>query len=153
MSLAHNKYKHHHHCDYVEAANVTTSRLQPHGREADAELEAHGHLCRGGVPQAEQVGHLQLGVGERDGLVEQLAGALQVGPLDLDGAERLVGKLALLTDLQRLGDELHRLCDVALGLESHEAPVNQEVGVAGVHLHPGLVKLICLVKLLTWKSL
>ena len=155
MFQAHNKYKHHYdHCHCVEAADyVTTPRLEPHGRETDAELGAHRHLGRGGVPQPVQVGHLKLGVGQRDRLVEQLAGALQVAALDLDCAESLVSKLTLLIDLQRLGDELHRLANVALGLKGHEAPVDQEVGVAWVHLHAGLVELVSFVKLLKWNFL
>ena len=48
----------------------------------------------------------------------------------------------------RLVKQLHRLGDVALGLERHEAPVHQQVGVGGVHLHAGLVQLVCAVKLL-----
>ena len=136
-----------HDCHLVEAADHSPG-LEPQGREADAKLGADRDLGSGGVPQPVQVGHLQLGVGQRDRLVKQLAGALQVSALHLDGAERLVRKLALLINLQRLGDELHCLGDVALGLQGHEASVDQEVGVAGIHLHAGLVEIISLVKLL-----
>ena len=127
---------------------ITAPGLQPHGRQADAKLGAHCDLGRGGVPQPVQVSHLQLGVRQRDCLVKQLTRALQISTLDLNCAECFVCKLALLINLQRLGDELHCLGDVALGLESHETPVDQEVSVAGVHLHAGLVEVISLVKLL-----
>ena len=67
---------------------------------------------------------------------------------NLDGAQGLVSKLALLVDVEAPGDELHRLADVALGLQRHQAAVHQQVSVLGVHLHTRLVQLVSLVKLL-----
>ena len=72
---------------------------------------------------------------------------------NLDSAQGLVSKLALLVDVEAPGDQLHRLADVALGLKGNEAPVDQEVCVAWVHLHAGLVELVSFVKLLKWNFL
>jgi len=80
------------------------------------------------------VGHLQLSVGQRDGLLEKLDGALQVAALHLERAERLVGELALLVDLDGALDQLGRLVDVAAPLQLDEAAVNEDVGVGRVGL-------------------
>ena len=51
--------------------------------DVDAELVADGDLSRGGLLEPVQVRHLQLCVGQGDGLAVQLDGALQVPLLDL----------------------------------------------------------------------
>jgi len=65
---------------------IMSTLLLAHESEAgqgDAQLGGDVDLRNGGVPQAEEVGHFQLCVGERDGLVEQLDGPFQVTSLHL----------------------------------------------------------------------
>ena len=57
--------------------------LHAHGRQRDAKLGADGDLGHGGVSQSEEVGHLQLGIRQRDCFVKELDGSLQVPPLHL----------------------------------------------------------------------
>ncbi len=72
---------------------VLSSWLLAHESQAgqwDAQLSGDVDLRNGGVPQAEEVGHFQLGVGERYGLVEQLDGPFQVTPLHLCKYETMI---------------------------------------------------------------
>ena len=105
-------------------------------------------LSLGRVQHPEEMGHLQLGVGQRDGLLEKLDGPLQVPALDLQRAERLVGELALVVDLDGALDVLLGLGDVAAPLEVDEAAVDEDVGVGRVGLHGALVAGVRLLELL-----
>ena len=49
--------------------------------QRDVELGGDGNLRHCRVPHPEEVGHLQLGVGQGDGLVEELYGTLEVASL------------------------------------------------------------------------
>ena len=117
-------------------------------RHLNAESSGDDDLSLGRVQHAKQVGHLQLGVGQRDGLLEKLDRPLQVASLDLQGAQRLVGELALVVKLDGALDVLLGLGDVASPLEVDEAAVNKDVGVGRVGLHGALVARVSLFELL-----
>ena len=63
-----------------------------------AELSGDDQLWLGRVHQSEEVSHLQLGVGQRDGLLEELDGSGQIASLNFDGAQGFVRKLTLLVN-------------------------------------------------------
>ena len=115
-------------------------------RQAQPAGDDELRLCR--VHQPEEVGHLKLGVGQRNRLFEELNRSLQISPLDFDRSQRFVGELALVVDLDGALDVLGGLCDVALPLELDEAAVDEDVGVVRVDLNGAIVVRIGLFKLL-----
>ena len=121
-----------------------------HHRAADGQAQSAGddelRLC--GVHQPEEVRHLKLGVCKRNGLFEELDGSLQIAALDFDRAQRFIGELALVVDLDGAFDVLGGLGDVALPLELNEAAVDENVGVVRVDLRRAIVIRIGLFKLL-----
>ena len=70
-----------------------------------------------GVHQTEQMSHFEFCVRQRNCFLEKFDSSFQISSLYFDGAEGLVGKLALVVDGDGFLDVLGRGGDIALPLE------------------------------------